>query len=70
MLIENALADVVRFFQIDALSSSVGFKVDFDMALLVVASIGRYIAFRPHAALDGRTPDQAYFDPLPLRPAA
>jgi len=37
-------------------------------------SIGRYIAFyntrRPHAALDGRTPDQAYFDPLPLRTAA
>ena len=34
-------------------------------------SIGRYIAFyntrRPHAALDGRTPDQAYFDPLSLR---
>jgi hypothetical protein len=38
MLIENALADAVRFFHIDALSSSVGFKVDFDMALLVVAS--------------------------------
>ena len=37
-------------------------------------SIGRYIAFyntrRPHAALDGRTPDQAYFDPLSLRTAA
>jgi transposase len=38
MLIENALSDAVRFFHIDALSSSVGFKVDFDMALLVVAS--------------------------------
>src|SRR6516165_4745716 len=34
MLIENALSDAVRFFHIDALSSSVGFKVDFDMALL------------------------------------
>jgi putative transposase len=37
-------------------------------------SIGRYLAFynerRPHAALDGRTPDQAYFDPLPLCTAA
>jgi len=37
-------------------------------------SIGRYIAFyntrRPHVSLDGRTPDQAYFDPLPLRTAA
>ena len=37
-------------------------------------SIGRYIAFynarRPHAALDGRTKDQAYSHPLPLRTAA
>jgi hypothetical protein len=38
MLIENALADAVRFFPMGALSSSVGFKVDFDMALLVLAS--------------------------------
>jgi hypothetical protein len=38
MLIENALSDAVRFFHINALSSSVGLKVDFDMALLVVAS--------------------------------
>jgi len=38
MLIENALADAVRFFHIDALSSSVGLKVDFDMTLLVLAS--------------------------------
>ncbi len=38
MLIENALSDAVRFFHMNALSSSVGLKVDFDMALLVVAS--------------------------------
>jgi len=38
MLIENALSDAVRFFHIDALSSTVGLKVDFDMALLVLAS--------------------------------
>ncbi|UEN98505.1 hypothetical protein A9R16_008620 [Acidiferrobacter thiooxydans] len=38
MLIENALADAVHFFHIDALSSAVGLKVDFDMALLVLAS--------------------------------
>lgn len=38
MLIENALSDAVRFFHIDALSSAVGMKVDFDMALLVLAS--------------------------------
>jgi len=38
MLIENALSDAVRFFHMDALSSHVGMKVDFDMALLVIAS--------------------------------
>jgi putative transposase len=38
------------------------------------ASIGRYLDFynrrRPHSSLDGSTPDQAYFDPLPFRAAA
>jgi putative transposase len=38
------------------------------------ASIGRYLDFynsrRPHSSLDGITPDQAYFTPLPLRAAA
>jgi hypothetical protein len=38
MLIENALSDSVRFFHMNALSSAVGMKVDFDMALLVLAS--------------------------------
>lgn len=38
MLIENAISDAVRFFHMDALSSSVGLKVDFDIALLVIAS--------------------------------
>ena len=38
MLIENALSDAVRFFHMDALSSAVGFKVDVDMMLLVIAS--------------------------------
>jgi len=37
-------------------------------------SIGRYLDFyngrRPHSSLDGSTPDQAYFNPLPLRRAA
>jgi putative transposase len=37
-------------------------------------SIGRYLDFynsrRPHSSLDGSTPDQAYFTPLPLRLAA
>jgi putative transposase len=38
------------------------------------ASIGRYLAFyngrRPHSSLDRRTPDQAYFVPLPQLAAA
>jgi len=38
------------------------------------ASIGRYFDFynrrRPHTSLDGNTPDQAYFNPLPFRMAA
>jgi hypothetical protein len=38
MLIENSLSDAVRFFHLNALSSAIGLKVDFDMALLVVAS--------------------------------
>ena len=38
------------------------------------ASIGRYLDFyngrRPHSSLDGMTPNQAYFNSLPLRVAA
>ena len=38
------------------------------------ASIGRYLAFyntrRPHSSLDGKTPDQAYFNPLLPVPVA
>ena len=38
------------------------------------ASIGRYLGFyntrRPHSSLDGKTPDQAYFNPLLPVPAA
>jgi hypothetical protein len=44
MLIENSISDAVRFFHMDALSSSVGLKVDFDMALLSIAS-GLYRLF-------------------------
>lgn len=37
-------------------------------------SIDRYLDFyngrRPHSSLDGSTPDQAYFNPLPIRMAA
>lgn len=38
------------------------------------ASIGRYLEFynggRPHSSLDRRTPNEAYFDPLPIAAAA
>jgi putative transposase len=38
------------------------------------ASIDRYLTFynsrRPHSSLDRRTPDQAYFNPLPQLAAA
>jgi hypothetical protein len=44
MLIENALSGAVRFFHMNALSSAVALKVDFDLALLVVAS-GLYRRF-------------------------
>src|SRR5260370_31797297 len=57
MLIENALSDAVRFFHMNALSSAVGLKVDFDMALLVIASgLYRLLArpMRGYADAQGR----------------
>lgn len=38
MLIENGLADAVDFFHLDALSSAVRLKVDFDVLLTEVAT--------------------------------
>jgi transposase len=55
MLIENALSDAVRFFHMDVLSSSVGLKVDFDMALLVIASgLYRLLARRMRGYADAQ----------------
>jgi hypothetical protein len=55
MLIENALSDAVRFFHMDALSSAVGLKVDFDMALLVIASsLYRLLATRMRGYADAQ----------------
>ena len=55
MLIENALSDAVRFFHMDALSSAVGLKVDFDMALLVIASgLYRLLARRMRGYADAQ----------------
>jgi transposase len=38
MLVENAISDAIRFFHSDALSSAIGLRVGFDMALMVMAS--------------------------------
>lgn len=55
MLIENELSDAVRFFHMDALSSAIGLKVDFDMALLVIASgLYRLLARRMRAHADAQ----------------
>jgi hypothetical protein len=55
MLIENALSDAVRFFHMDALSSAVGLKVDFDMVLLVIASgLYRLLARRMRGYADAQ----------------
>ena len=55
MLIENALSDAVRFFHMDALSSAVGLKVDFNMALLVIASgLYRLLARRMRGYTDAQ----------------
>ena len=55
MLIENSISDAVRFFHMDALSSAVGLKVDFDLALLVVASgLYRLLARRMRGYTDAQ----------------
>lgn len=38
MIIENAIAEAIHFFHIDALSSMVGMKVDFDLQITLMAS--------------------------------
>ncbi|HEV3256606.1 MAG TPA: hypothetical protein VG013_07000 [Gemmataceae bacterium] len=38
MLIENSLAEAIQFFHLDALSSMVGLKVDFDLQITLMAS--------------------------------
>jgi hypothetical protein len=37
-LIENGIAEAIQFFHLDALSSMVGLKVDFDLQLSLIAS--------------------------------
>lgn len=47
MLIENGIADAINFFHLDALSSMVGLKVDFDLQVtLMASSLYRLMALR------------------------
>jgi hypothetical protein len=49
MLIENSLEDQVHFFHVDALSSAVAMKVDFDLLLTVIATgLYRLLGARLH----------------------
>jgi hypothetical protein len=49
MLIENSLEDQVHFFHVDALSSAVAMKVDFDLILTVIATgLYRLLGTRLH----------------------
>ena len=38
MLIENGIAEAIHFFHIDALSSMVGLKIDFDLQITLMGS--------------------------------
>jgi len=47
MLIENGISDAIQFFHLDALSSMIGLKIDFDLQItLMAASLYRLLAGR------------------------
>jgi hypothetical protein len=47
MLIENGISDAIQFFHLDALSSMIGLKVDFDLQItLMAAALYRLMASR------------------------
>jgi hypothetical protein len=53
MLIENGIAEAVQFFHLDALSSMVGLKVDFDLQITLIAStLYRLLAEKVAAGYD------------------
>ena len=53
MLIENGIAEAVQFFHLDALSSMVGLKVDFDLQITLIAStLYRLLAAKVGAGYD------------------
>jgi hypothetical protein len=53
MLIENGIAEAVQFFHLDALSSMIGLKVDFDLQItLMASSLYRLLAEKIGAGYD------------------
>ncbi len=53
MLIENGISEAVQFFHLDALSSMVGLKVDFDLQITLIAStLYRLLAKKVGASYD------------------
>src|SRR2546428_11123850 len=68
MLIENGLADAVQFFHLDALSSAVRLKIDFDVTLTEVAS-GLYRRLGPRPPRQPPPPPPQLFPPFLNTPA-
>jgi len=56
MLIENGISEAIQFFHLDALSSMVGLKVDFDLQITLMASA----LYRLLAAQIGREYERAH----------
>jgi hypothetical protein len=55
MLIENGISEAIQFFHLDALSSMVGMKVDFDLQItLMASSLYRLLAERSAGSIDRR----------------
>src|SRR5258708_28400618 len=67
MWIENGLADAVQFFHLDALSSAVRLKIDFDVTLTEVAS-GLYRMLGRRLARYESAPSRQLFRPFLTTP--
>ena len=67
MLIENNIAEAIQFFHLDALSSMVGLKVDFDLQLtLMAASLYRLMAQRIGREYERAQPKRIFRNVLDL----
>lgn len=60
MLIENAIADAVHFFHVDALCSSLHMEVDFSVLLTVLANLLYHLLARRIAGFEDATAKQIY----------